>query len=154
MSVSSDFSSFCSNLRMSDEAVSKIRNRFKQITKRINIGYWDSASETSNSLYVGSYGGGTEIWTSDIDIIVQLPFALYKKYDNYSSNGQSALLQDVKTVLERTYSTPHLKGDGQVIGINLRMASTLRLYLLFIIKTVAVIHTQILTMEEHGKLLT
>ncbi|MFD1736131.1 nucleotidyltransferase [Bacillus salitolerans] len=118
MSVRDDFSSFCSNLRMSSDTVSKIQYRYKQITKRINNDYWGSSSETSHSLYVGSYGRGTEIWTSDIDIIVQLPFEVYKKYDNYSSNGQSALLQEVKTVLKKTYSTSHLKGDGQVIGIN------------------------------------
>ena len=118
MSVSSYFSTFCSNLRMSSDTVSKIQYRYKQITKRINIDYWDSTSETSHSLYVGSYGRGTEIWTSDIDIIVQLPYETYKKYDDYSSNGQSALLQDVKAVLQKTYSTSHLKGDGQVIGIN------------------------------------
>jgi hypothetical protein len=103
---------------MSSDTVSKIQYRYKQITKRINIDYWGSTSETSHSLYVGSYGRGTEIWTSDIDMIVQLPYEIYKKYDNYSSNGQSSLLQDVKAVLQKTYSTSHLKGDGQVIGIN------------------------------------
>lgn len=51
-------------------------------------------------------------------MIIQLPYHTYTKYDNYSSNGQSALLQDVKATLQKTYSTSHLKGDGQVIGIN------------------------------------
>src|SRR5699024_9431676 len=32
--------------------------------------------------------------------------------------GQSALLQEVKGVLQKTYSTSYIKGDGQVIGIN------------------------------------
>jgi len=118
MSVSDYFSTFCSNLRMSDDTVSKIQRRYKQITKRINLDYREITSETSYSLYVGSYGRGTEIWTSDIDMIVQLPYDTYKKYDNYTSNGQSALLQDVKTALQNTYRTSHLKGDGQIIGIN------------------------------------
>ena len=118
MSVSNYFSTFCSNLRMDSDTVSKIQNRYHQITKRINIDYWDSESTMLHSLYVGSYGRGTEIWTSDIDIIVQLPYATYKKFDAYTSNGQSALLQEVKGVLQKTYSTSHIKGDGQVIGIN------------------------------------
>lgn len=118
MSVSEYFSSFCTNLRMSSDTVSIIQYRYKQITKRINLDYWGSTSETSHSLYVGSYGRGTEIWTSDIDMIVELPQWVYDKYDNYTSNGQSALLQDVKAVLQKTYSTSHVKGDGQVIGIN------------------------------------
>lgn len=118
MSVSDYFSTFCSNLRMSSDTVSKIQNRYHQITKRINIDYWNSTSETEHSLYVGSYGRGTEIWTSDIDIIVRLPYETYVKFNNYSGNGQSALLQEVKGVLQKTYSTSYLKGDGQVIGIN------------------------------------
>lgn len=118
MSVSEYFSTFCSNLRMSDDTVSTIQNRYHQITKRINLDYWNSSSETSHSLYVGSYGRGTEIWTSDIDIIVQLPYSTYEKFNKYSGNGQSALLQEVKTVLQKTYSNSCVKGDGQVIGIN------------------------------------
>ena len=118
MSVSDYFSTFCSNLRMDADTVSKIQSRYHQITKRINIDYWDSESTTIHSLYVGSYGRGTEIWTSDIDIIVQLPWSIYLKYDAYISKGQSSLLQDVKSVLQKTYSTSHIKGDGQVIGIN------------------------------------
>ncbi|MEN1990276.1 SMODS domain-containing nucleotidyltransferase [Paenibacillus hubeiensis] len=118
MSVSENFSTFCSNLRMDTDTVEKIRYRYKQITKRVNWEYRGSNSETSYSLYVGSYGRGTEIWTSDIDMIVQLPYATYKRFNDYSGNGQSALLQEVKSVLQKTYSTSHIKGDGQVIGIN------------------------------------
>lgn len=103
---------------MSNDTVSTIQYRYHQITKRINLDYWNSSSETSHSLYVGSYGRGTEIWTSDIDMIVQLPYATYEKFNKYSSNGQSALLQEVKAVLQKTYSTSYVKGDGQVIGIN------------------------------------
>lgn len=118
MSVSDYFSTFCSNLRMDSDTVSKIQYRYHQITKRINLDYWNSLSEITHSLYVGSYGRGTEIWTSDIDIIVQLPDSTYEKFNAYKSNGQSALLQEVKGVLQKTYSTSYVKGDGQVIGIN------------------------------------
>lgn len=118
MSVSNNFSTFNNNLKMSDSVIDKIQRRFKRITKRINQEYRDLDSETSYSLYVGSYGRGTEIWTSDIDLIVQLPYKIYEKYNNYIGNGQSALLQDVKRALQKTYPTSHIKGDGQVIGIN------------------------------------
>lgn len=118
MSVSDYFSTFCSNLRMDSDTVLKIQYRYHQITKRINLDYWNSLSEITHSLYVGSYGRGTEIWTSDIDIIVQLPDSTYEKFNAYKSNGQSALLQEVKGVLQKTYSTSYVKGDGQVIGIN------------------------------------
>lgn len=118
MSVSENFEQFCRNLRMSNETTTTIQRRYRQITKRINLDYWGSTSETNHSLYVGSYGRDTEIFTSDIDIIVQLPKSTYDKFNKYSGNGQSALLSEVKGVLQKTYSTSFLKGDGQVIGIN------------------------------------
>lgn len=118
MSVSDYFQTFCTNLRMSDDTVGKIQNRYHQIVKRINLDYYNSSSDSLHGLYVGSYGRGTEIWISDIDMIVQLPYSTYSKFNNYTGNGQSALLQEVKGVLQKTYSSSHVKADGQVIGID------------------------------------
>ena len=118
MSVSNWFENFCGNLRMSSSTVSNIESRYKAITRRINIDYYGTYSETSNSRYVGSYGRGTEIVTSDIDMLIKLPYSTYSKYNNYNGNGQSALLQEVRNVIQKTYSTTHLRGDGQVVVIS------------------------------------
>jgi len=118
MGVSDWFQTFCKNIRIPEGDVSNIQERYKQITKRINIDYWGIYSETAHSFYVGSYGRGTDIKISDIDIIVQLPYATYKKFNEYNGNGQSGLLQEVKNVLQKTYSTSFIKGDGQVVGLN------------------------------------
>lgn len=118
MSVSDNFKEFCSNLKMSESTVSTIQSRYHHITKRINLDYYNSCSQVSNSLYVGSYGRGTEIFTSDIDMLIRLPYKTYLKFNSYSGNGQSALLQEVRSILQKTYSTSYVKGDGQVIGIN------------------------------------
>ena len=45
---------------------STISMRYKRITKAINEEFWNSTSETAHSMYVGSYGRGTAIDTSDI----------------------------------------------------------------------------------------
>ena len=42
---------------------------------------------------------------------------MYHQYDKYVTNGQSALLQAVKTSIERTYSKTNLRADGQVIQV-------------------------------------
>lgn len=117
ISVSSDFQQFCKNLRMSDTIVSNIQSRYRTITKRINQDFWGGNSEFLHSLYVGSYGRGTAIYTSDIDVVVELPWTEYSKYDNYSGNGQSALLQAVRNSLAKTYSTSCISADGQVVDI-------------------------------------
>ena len=117
ISVSSDFQQLCKNLRMSDAVVANIQRRYRAITKRINQDFWGSESENLHSFYVGSYGRGTAIYTSDIDIVVELPWSEYFKYDNYSSNGQSALLQAVRNSLLKTYSTSCIGADGQVVDV-------------------------------------
>lgn len=118
MSISEKFNKFNSTLRMTDVTISNIRYRTKQITKRVNNDFRSLDSDTRYSLYVGSYGRGTEIRTSDIDLIVELPYSEYKKYNEYHGNGQSALLQALKASLQRTYSTTHMRGDGQVVSLN------------------------------------
>lgn len=118
MSVSENFKIFCSNLKMNSDDIFKIRNRYHKITKRINIEYWGSISDVNHSLYVGSYGRGTDIFVSDIDMLIELPAEVYHRFNKYSGNKQSSFLQEVKGKLQKTYVSSYLKGDGQIIAIN------------------------------------
>lgn len=118
MSVSEKFASFCTRIRISDSVSGDIAYRYKRITKQLNTDFWDTESEISHSLYVGSYGRNTAIHVSDVDILFQLPYSDYVKYNNYLTNGQSALLQDVRDSIRKTYSTSHISGDGQVVKLN------------------------------------
>lgn len=117
MGVASNFETFCKNLRMSDQTVDNISYRTKRITKQLNKDFWGTTSETDHSFYSGSYGRGTDIHTSDIDLLVRLPYSTYEKYNNYSSNGQSALLQAVKESIGKTYPS-YKRADGQVVKID------------------------------------
>ncbi|MDA8336997.1 MAG: nucleotidyltransferase [Peptococcaceae bacterium] len=117
MGLANWFSDFCSNIQVKD--VETISTRYKYITKRLNVDFRGISSKTSNSLYVGSYGRRTAIQGfSDLDMIYQLPYSEYERYNNYTTNGQSALLQAVKTSIEKTYSTTSIRADGQVIVVH------------------------------------
>ncbi len=114
MSLSIWFNEFCSNLMIRDGGT--ISKRYKNITRRLNTDFWGITSDISHSLYVGSYGRGTAIHGfSDLDMIFMLPYSEYIKHTSYLVNDQSALLQLVKRSIEKTYSTTHIRGDGQVI---------------------------------------
>jgi len=117
LNVSETFSQFYQNLRIPSGTVGNIQSRYKRITRQLNRDFWSSESETDHSLYVGSYGRNTDIVTSDIDMLFRLPYSYYQKYNGYISNGQSALLQDVRKSIQNTYSTTHLRGDGQVVVV-------------------------------------
>jgi len=114
MAVSDWFSSFCTNIQVQNGGT--ISTHYKAITRRLNTDYWNTASDTAHSLYVGSYGRNTAIQGfSDLDMIFRLPYSVYEQYDNYTGNGQSALLQAVRKSIEKTYSKTSIRGDGQVI---------------------------------------
>lgn len=111
------FSTLCSYIRVQDGGT--IASRYKAITCRLNTDFWNTTSETSHSLYVGSYGRNTAIdGFSDLDMVFELPSDLYFKYDEYTGNGQSALLQAVRNSIQKTYSTSSLGADGQVVVIS------------------------------------
>lgn len=117
MSVATKFQNFCSNVRIPDDVVENISYRYKRITKQLNKDFWNNESETAHSLYVGSYGRDTDIDTSDIDVLFQLPYSDYERINEHSGNGQSALLAEVRDSLKKTYSTTHISSDGQVVKI-------------------------------------
>ena len=118
MDINTWFKEFYQSIYMSTDIVSKVRLRYKSITKRINEEYWNSSSETNRSLYVGSYGRGTAIYASDIDIVVELPWTVKTRFDGRHGNIQSQLLSEVKDKLKKTYSTSKISSDGQVIVID------------------------------------
>ena len=117
MGLADWFSTFCGNLRVRNGT--KIATRCKNITKRLNTDFWSTTSDTSHSLYVGSYGRNTAIHgTSDVDMIFRLPYQVYQQYDGHRGNGQSALLQAVRASVKKTYSTTDIGADGQVIEVS------------------------------------
>ena len=116
MGLADWFGTFCGNIQVQNGAV--ISYRYKAVTKRLNTDFWETDSDTAHSLYVGSYGRNTAIHgTSDVDMIFRFPDSVYRQYDDYSGNGQSALLQAVRTSVKKTYSDTSVGADGQVILI-------------------------------------
>lgn len=100
------------------EQRSLVSDRYKRITKAVNREFWNSESDTEHSFYVGSYGRGTAINTSDIDILVELPRREYERYDAQKGNGQSRLLQALKNAILQTYPNSNIHADGQVVVID------------------------------------
>lgn len=117
MGLADWFESFCKDLQVQDRGTISVR--YTAITKRLNNDFWATTSETSHSLYVGSYGRNTATQGfSDLDMVFELPSDLYYQYDDYNGNGQSALLQAVRTSMKRTYSTSDIGADGQVVVVS------------------------------------
>lgn len=92
--------------------------RYHVITQVINKEFWHINNNKLHSFYVGSYGRGTAIKSSDIDILLELPEDEYNRFDRMKGNGQSRLIQAVKNNLVSRYPRTEIHGDGQVVVVN------------------------------------
>ena len=123
MSLAEHFKDFCEEeLPIEESEFDKWCGRLKKITKKLNKKYYPEDDfediESENCYIVGSVGRGTAIAkTSDFDCIFKLPQEVYDKFNNYSGNGQSKLLQEVKDEIALSYPSTKIKGDGQVVSI-------------------------------------
>jgi hypothetical protein len=116
MGVGEDFRKFC------DELVVRKRDSIAQraglITRRLNLAYWDTDSHASHSFYTGSFGRGTAIGlTSDVDMLMRLPYEVYQRFNDYRTNGQAALLQEVRAHIIKTYPVTNIGSDGCVVAV-------------------------------------
>lgn len=114
MGVGDWFKTLYEDLQVKDGGT--ISYRYKRITRQLNTDFWDTTSETAHSLYVGSYGRTTATdGFSDLDMLFRLPYSVYQQYNDHAGNGQSALLQAVRSSMAKTYPTSHISGDGQIV---------------------------------------
>ena len=111
------FDVLCSNIALDN--FDEMEKSAKSIAKKLNSVYYELDNDDTSHLYiVGSVGRKTAIkGSSDLDILFDLPSDTYKKFDAYESNGQSALLQEVKKSLQERYPKTDISGDGQVVVI-------------------------------------
>lgn len=107
---------YAKSLVISDEESIKWMNRIQRVNNKLSEKYYDE--DTDATVIVGSVGRLTAITkTSDYDVLYTLPSEVYSRFDNYSDNGQSALLQEVKEAIKETYPNTQIRGDGQVVSI-------------------------------------
>lgn len=120
MSLYEDFETFCKNIQLNN--LEDMLKTTKSLARKLNVHYHHLDTHSGLHMYiVGSVGRNTAIsGNSDLDLIFDMPKEIYTKYDNYDSNGQSALLQDVKNVLMDKYPNAIISGDGQVVVIEFK----------------------------------
>lgn len=101
------------------DSLSEYQSSIESLTKLLNKKYYGSDSVDDHCLVVGSVGRQTAVSeTSDLDLLFVLPREVYTRFNAYDSNGQSALLQEVKNTIKNRYPKTDIKGDGQAVVIN------------------------------------
>jgi hypothetical protein len=82
----------------------------------LNRHYYGSDSRTDHSFFIGSWGKNTAGRPPrDVDLYFLLPEEVYRRFQRHAWNRQSALLQEVKSVIADTYPDTDMSGDGQIV---------------------------------------
>ncbi|HEY8335287.1 MAG TPA: hypothetical protein VIQ05_15950 [Tardiphaga sp.] len=116
--VRARFRTFVNNLAITPGQLDDGTTKQAGVRACLNRHYYGTSSETNNSVLIGSWGKATRVRPSrDVDLLFLLPTAVFHQYEARSGNRQSALLQEVKSVLAGTYSQTDIRGDGQVVVI-------------------------------------
>lgn len=118
--VTQHFQGFQSNISLRPEEHEDALGKAHRVARCLHTYYQEEDEfNLDNFLLIGSYAKGTAIRpTSDVDLMYFLPHEVFKQYSQYQNNPQSALLQEVRTVLRQTFSTTEIKADGQAVIVD------------------------------------
>lgn len=117
--LSNKFDQFLSNIQLSSNQIEDAKTKYNGVCKKLHDHHYETTYNGSTKLLAGSYGKRTAIAPpTDVDVLFKMPFSEFERYDSYSGNGQSQLLQDIKRVLLNRYPNTTIRGDGQVVMIN------------------------------------
>jgi len=114
------FKTFNSNIRLTTNQEKDAKTKYDGVCKTLHNYYYDTKYSGSTKFLFGSYKKKTNIRplteSQDVDVIFFMPSSEFYRYDKHEGNGQSALLQKIKTILEDTYTTTNkIKGWGKVV---------------------------------------
>lgn len=106
------------NLALTQNQQQDALTKYTGVVSCLNRNYYGTSSSTDNNFMVGSWGKATAIRPPrDVDLYFVLPPEVYYRFQGNLWNRQSALLQEVKTALSRTYHDTDMSGDGQVVVV-------------------------------------
>ncbi|MDH1180098.1 hypothetical protein N5C72_18590 [Achromobacter mucicolens] len=110
------FRRFLDNLDLTSQQVEDGLVKQRGVISCLNTAYYGHNSENRNAFLIGSWAKGTRIRPPrDVDLYFLLPAEVFYRFQNYGNNGQSALLQEVRSRLQARYPGSSIRGDGPVV---------------------------------------
>lgn len=119
-----EFKEFCEGVRLTQNQNEDAKTKYTGVCKTLHKEYYESDYDGTTKLLFGSYKTRTNIRPmsemQDVDVIFKIPKETFDKFDGYESNGQSALLQEIKSYLDVTYSTSQpTKAWGKIVLVQM-----------------------------------
>ncbi|WP_225952693.1 hypothetical protein [Mycobacterium sp. OAS707] len=114
------FRAFDKAIAVDEESVDRGIGRIVECARAMNAKYYsEGTSVTDTVTELGSLAKKTGIRPlADVDVLFRMPPGTYSRFNDYTGNGQSALLQEVREVLRQRYPRTEIRGDGPVVVVS------------------------------------
>lgn len=111
------FEEMLRRLKLTKSQREDARTKYHGVAKTLHKEFYETEYDGSTKLLIGSYGKKTNIRPpTDVDLLFKIPAETFDQYYNYNGNGASALLQDIRTKLSKTYPTAEkISAWGKVV---------------------------------------
>ncbi len=117
------FKTFASNIRLTELQEQDAETKYKGVCKKLHDHYYDTQYNGATKLLFGSYKTKTNTRPlsadQDVDVIFKITEETFERFDNHENNGQSALLQEIKNILNEKYTTTDkISAWGKVVLVS------------------------------------
>lgn len=117
-----EFENFLDNITLTSKQKEDAKTKYTNVCEKLYSHFYEGKYDDSKKFLFGSYKTKTNIrplsHMQDVDVLFKIPQEIFDKYDSYESNGQEALLQEVRNTLKERYTTTDvIKAWGKVVLI-------------------------------------
>lgn len=99
-----NFTTFIENITLTQTQSDDAKKKYTGVCEKLYDAYYTGDYDESKKYLFGSYKTKTNVrpLTSDqdVDVLFEIPQETFDKYEAYESNGQEALLQEVRDILK------------------------------------------------------
>ena len=103
------FQQFADNIRLTETQEEDAKTKYTGVCTKLHNSYYDTKYDGGTKFLFGSYKTKTNVRPltikQDVDVLFKIPKETYEKFKDYESNGPSALLQEIRSLLKDHYTT-------------------------------------------------
>ena len=115
-----EFLDFINEITLTHCQCEDAQTKYTGVCQKLYSHYYNGEYDDGKKYLFGSYKTKTNVRPltedQDVDVLFKIPQSTYDKFDKYESNGQAALLQEVRNILKEKYTiTDTIKAWGKVV---------------------------------------
>lgn len=117
--IEQQFEEFYANIKLTSAQRQDAIDKHTGVCNKLHDNFYPNITYNgSTKLLVGSYGKHTNIRPArDVDVIFIMPSEKFAQYNEGTSNRQSQLLQDIKSILKEKYPNTPISSNEKIVKL-------------------------------------